>query len=187
MTILPQKVNWWYESIVDWMLQNPHKTKADAAQFFGVTKTWMYCLTNSDVFKALYEERRKAHNGMVSSSVIEKTAALTEMALDHLSDRVAQNGSVMSPELLKDITELGLETLGYDGKYSRPAAGPAQTVNVNVMVANADDLAEARQRLVERGQQIADRKLLENPAPQTPTTPLREIIKVIEGDVVDEA
>ncbi len=185
MTIPPQKVNWWYESIVDWMLMNPHKTKTDAARFFNVTPVWMYCLTNSDVFKVLYEERRKLHNGMVSSSVIEKTAALTEAALDHLTTKVVEHGAVMTPELLKDITEMGLEKLGYDGKYSRPPPHNGQQVQVNVNIVSADDLAEARGRLIEHGRTIADSPY--NKAPLEPTTPLKALVEVLDKDAADDA
>jgi hypothetical protein len=184
VTILPSKVNWWYESIVDWMLLNPHKTKKDAAAFFGVTKEWMYQLTNSDVFKTLFEERRKVHNGMVSSSVIEKTTALTEMAIDQLSERVASQGSVMTPGFLKSVTQMGLEALGYDGKGGgRPPSNPSPAgapVQVNVITVSADALAEARERLVNRGKEIAAQPQAARVLPPAePTTPLKAIIDII--------
>lgn len=181
MTIQPQKINWWYESIVDWMLQNPNKTKTDAAHFFNVSKVWMYQVTNSDVFRALYEERRKVHNGLISGAVIEKTEALTEMALDHLSTRVAEHGEILSPEFLKGVAEMGLEKLGYDGKYSPKTPPPVNggTVSVNILVADRDSLAEARQRAIDKGHEIAARPIQHL---TYPTTPLKAIIDVIEKD-----
>lgn len=196
MTVYPQKVNWWYESIVDWMLLNPDKSKADAARFFNVSSVWMYTLTQSDVFKALYEQRRAAHNGVVSASIVEKVSALADVALEHLTERVAKNGESMTPGLLKDIAEMSLEKLGYDGKYGKSplvASNPSVNVQVNLQ-ANAVDLAEARQKMTQRGQEIAARpvdvlpkgSVLKNPDGSLrlePLTPLDAITKVIEGEV----
>lgn len=179
----PVKVNWWYESIVDWMLMNPDKTKGDCAKFFNVSKIWMYSITHSDVFKALYEERRKKHSAMVSSTVIEKTAALTEMAVEKLAERVAETGDQMTPGFLKDVAEMGLEKLGYTGKQSAaPVLQPAAP-QVNITVVNAQALADARARMEQKGRDLARGAI---PAPagslidltkdRTSITPLEAII-----------
>jgi hypothetical protein len=169
----PLKAHWWYESIVDWMLMNPHKTKADCAKFFNVSKQWIYVLSQSDVFKALYESRRKAHAGMVSGAVIEKTEALTEMALDHLTARVAEQGDMMTPGFLKDLTEMGLEKLGYNGKSN--VVSPTQIhAPVNVNIVTADALEEARRKMIERGERLAavpQREVVNRLSRETPDAP----------------
>ena len=164
-TVEPQKVHWWYESIVDWMLANPQKTKKECAEFFNVSNVWLYTLMQSETFKAVYAKRRAEHNGLVSSSIIEKLGALTDVAAEKLLTRVIEKGDDMTPGLLKDITEMGLEKLGYDGRYSKlapPLPGQPANVQVNVAIStNASDLEEARSRMLARGEKLAE-------APQPP-------------------
>lgn len=115
------------------------------------------------------------HNGIVSGAVIEKTEALTEMALDHLTQRVAEQGAVMSPGFLKDLTEMGLEKLGYDGKFGRGISPTQIHSQVNVNVVTAADLEEARRKMIDRGERLAARPQLEaverlqREAPDAPT------------------
>lgn len=184
MTLHPQKVNWWYESIVDWMLMNPNKTKADCAKFFNVSNQWLYVLTQSDVFKVLYEERRKKHSAMVSATVIEKTSALTEMVLDKLIERVDKAGDSMTPQFLKDVTEMGLDKLGYGG---RAAPAPPQQVAVQVNVVSSAELAEARARMEARGKALAHQKEAIAPPPGSLADRIkdRESITPLEGIILE--
>src|SRR5690349_4593533 len=170
----PQKVHWWYESIVDWMLQNPHKTKKECADFFNVSQVWLYTLLQSETFKALYSQRRAAHNGLVSATIIEKMNALTDVAAEKLLTRVIETGDSMTPALLKDITEMGLEKLGYDGRFNKHSPNPGQPANVQVNLSistNAQDLEEARSRMIARGEKLAEARPpapLESPRVFTP-------------------
>lgn len=162
---------------------NPHKTKGDCAKFFNVSNQWLYVLTQSDVFKVLYEERRKKHSAMVSTSVIEKTSALTEMALDKLMDRVVETGDSMTPNFLKDVAAMGLDKLGYGGKAAAPPIAPPVQVQVNVV--SSDQLAEARARMINKGRELASLdppkgSLADLTRGQSSITPLEGVILEVE-------
>lgn len=144
MTIEPQKVHWWYDAVVDWMIQHPDKTKKDAAEFFNVTTVWMYTLTNSDVFRALYDARRRMHSGLVSSSVIEKTEALADMALDTFLDKFQENekAGTLTLAFARDTVDMALTKLGYSGRPPNSPVNGGPVINVNVV--DRQSLAEAR-------------------------------------------
>lgn len=148
MTAQPQKVNWWYESVVDWMIQNPDQTLIQAAKFFNCTPVWMYTLTKSDVFKELYRRRRAEHAVLVSSDVIDKAQVLADLCLDHLIDKVSKAEEDAEKPLplkfVRDTAEFALSALGYTGKQNQQ---PAPQVQVQVNVVSQELLAEARGRL----------------------------------------
>jgi DNA phosphorothioation-dependent restriction protein DptG len=150
MTIEPAKVNWWYESVVDWMLAHPDKTKKDCAEFFNVTPQWIYVLTQSDVFKALLAKRRESHNAMVSGTVIEKVEALAELSLDVLTEEFAKShqSGTMTMTFARDTADMALTKMGYTGKDSGAKTAPVQ---VNFFQATPQVLEEARHMMTSLG------------------------------------
>lgn len=150
MTVHPQKENWWYASVVDWMLANPDKTKRDCAAAFNVTPQWIYVLSQSDVFKTLLAARRREHNQMVSGTIVEKLEGFTEMVLDTMTEKwvAADIANAITMGFAKDTLDMTLSKLGYSGKGN----SPAPQVQVNVLQATPEVLEAARQRMSTLGQ-----------------------------------
>ena len=143
---MPAKLNWWYESVIDWMLANPHRTLRDCASEFNVTPTWIYVLTKSQSFRDAIRDRREQHNFMLSTGIIDKTAAVADMALDLLSQRLCETGDTLPVKTLSEVADTALSRLGY-GSNSNTGRNPmAQQTQVNVFV-DATLLAEARSTL----------------------------------------
>lgn len=143
------KVGWWHERLADWMLANPDRTLGEAAREFNCSQAWISIIKNSDSFRIYWELRSTAVSEEVESrtagtivGIKEKTAALTELALDQLNARVERNGVVMPVGELLDIAQVGLKSLGYGAnKTAAPAA-----VNVNIGLVDQATLQKARER-----------------------------------------
>lgn len=145
---MPAKLNWWYESVIDWMLANPHRTLRDCASEFNVTPTWIYVLTKSQSFRDAIRDRREQHNFMLSTGIIDKTAAVADMALDLLSERLCATGDTLPVKTLSEVADTAMSRLGYgsNGGAGNSRNPMAQQTQVNVFV-DANLLAEARSAL----------------------------------------
>lgn len=134
-----QSVGYWHERLADWMIANPGVPMREAAKFFDKTQTWISIVKNSDAFKRYWEQRSGEHSEKVSNvavgamiGVTEKTAAMTEMALDELMNRLETQGPVMTVDTLLSVADTGLKRLGYGAsKTSQP---PQVQVGVSVTV-----------------------------------------------------
>lgn len=161
-----QKVGWWHERLADWMIANPNRTLKDAAKEFDVTPTAVYLIKNSDAF-AIYWATRSGEfsealkNRAVdhTTAVMEKTAAVTDQALDALAARLEGQAEVMPIGQLIDISNMGLKAMGYKAsKNSAPAGG----VNFNVNMVDPAALARAREKLKSQfGTEAAEPNVLE--------------------------
>lgn len=146
-----KRVNWWHERLADWMLANPGARLTDAAKYFNKTLTWVSIVKNSDAFKHYYAARSASYSTKVEDGsvlmimgVAEKNAALAELALDNLIDRVSTQGCLLSVEQLSEIADAGLKRMGYGAnKNSQP---PQIQVGVSVAV-DREDLARAREKV----------------------------------------
>jgi hypothetical protein len=153
LTVQPQKMHWWYESVIDWMILNPEKTLTDAAEAFDVTTTWIYTLVNSDVFKERLAERREAHSNAISLGVIEKAGALADMALDAALEKFVEqkNSGEMPLSTAVNTAEKAFELVGIGGKAKAPVGNPTFIQN-NFVPADQAALQRARAKLLERQQ-----------------------------------
>lgn len=156
-----KKMNWWYWAFIDWMVANPDCTMKDAALQFNVHVQTLYIIKNSDSFKRHFNQRVREVSGGVTEQVVDalgdiasKSAALAELTIDTLADRVATKGRDLQVNELTSIADLTLKKLGY-GIEAQPSGG----VTVNILSANADALARARERL--EGRIPSPQKLIE--------------------------
>lgn len=150
----PKGLRQWMEQLADWMLLNPGAALKDAASYFNVTPGYISMVKNSDVFKLYWEQRTAEFRSEVNkvavdsmSSVSEKTTTMTELALDHLIDKVDRTGRAMDVVQLQNIAELGLKSLGYGA--NKNSAAPSVNVVVNTGAVSRDELERARQRMRE--------------------------------------
>lgn len=164
----PRKYAYWYDTIIEWMLANPQGSMKDCAAALGKTPQTLYLVTNSDVFKLRYEERRKAHFDGLSQGILLRTARVAEKSLAILEDRLEKNPEALSTKAILDTANSTLERLGYG------APPPAQTniqVNAQPQVAvtiSQDILQDARDKM-RKMQDLTAAESLEPPATSTPS------------------
>lgn len=145
-----QKVNWWHERLADWMIANPQANIKDAAKEFNCSVQALYLIKNSDAFAIYWATRSGDFSEALknkaldhTTAVMEKTAAVTDQALDALGARLANQAEVMPIDQLIDISNMGLKALGY--KASKNSSTPGVTIN-NFAVDPAA-LERARERI----------------------------------------
>lgn len=139
MTTPPAKMNWWYESVSDWLIQNPEKTLKDCAATFNATPQWIYILTKATAFREYHEGRRADHNYLVSVGVIDKAEAVADMALDHLATKMAEQGELLPVKTLTEVADTMLSRMGYGGRGGPSNGGTTQgaiSVHIDVGLLN---------------------------------------------------
>lgn len=133
-----QKLSHMHEMIVLFMLENPITSQHDVAVHFRVTQGWLSQVVNCDMFQARLAEYRQKGFEVGILSVHEKLAGATSLALDKLTDRLAEEQDTV---VLLDAANKLSQRLGHG------ASAPAFQLNVqdnSVTVASRESLAEAR-------------------------------------------
>lgn len=152
-------LSWWYQRLAHHMVTYPNKTKKEIAQDFDVTPQTIYMVTNSQSFKTYYAQLMQDQEQAIAG-IAEKTAAVTEMALDHLIDKLAAPGAqeCIPVMQLQDISHKGLTALG----YGVPKAPQVQVNNIGGITVQPGELAAARAKYEEK---FGDTSTLALPAP----------------------
>lgn len=137
-----------HESIINWLVLNPGRSMRQCADNFGYTQPWLSSLVNSDIFQAALRERQIEVAVRVAQNIPAKLAAVADIALDKLADKVAESEDA---EFLLDAADRTLHRMGFAPQSTRnPAGSPSQfgpsAVNIqqNFMV-TGQDLAAARE------------------------------------------
>lgn len=147
----PKKLNWWYEDVINWMLNHPGSRLGEMAEYFGKTQAWMSVVINSDIFKARLEERRKELNIELDELLIYKMKKVAHSSFDALMEQIAAGGQDMKPALLLEVGTRVAEFLepGEKKKAGRPKNDVSpQQVNVQVVVpVSSNALEEARSKI----------------------------------------
>lgn len=123
----PQKMNWWYQSIIEWMIENPDQPLKQCAADMGVTQSWLSCIIHSDAFQVAYYEARDEHFANTSHNVVSKMEGVALQAATLISERLEEEGENIPLNQLNSTAETALKALGYT---STPKGGNVQ-VNVN--------------------------------------------------------
>lgn len=161
-TYAPGKLMWWHDAIIDTMIAEPRLTKKDIATKLSCTPTFIYMITNSDLFKARYAQRRQEYERQLGVGLVEKVAKVADATLDRILERVKDPGAQVPLQQLESLADKTLSRLGYNPQRATPAAAPA-TVNVqvergaHVVVAPVEkrDLDAARSLIHQREEQLA--------------------------------
>ena len=150
-----QKVGWWHERLADWMLANPQLTLGEAAKHFECSRTHLSIIKNSDAFRIYWATRSgDFSNALVEKAtdtltgIQEKTAAVTEMALDAIAARLETCAEVTPMDQLSDISQMGHKALGYGAKAT--SQSPTVNVNISTGLVSAADLEKAREKALEK-------------------------------------
>lgn len=120
----PQKMNWWYSSILNWMVANPEKRLADCARELKVSQSWLSVIINTDMFRAELAARQKELGSAVTVELKDKIAGVAHMALD--AQLAELETGLLTGKDLRETSAMALKALGYmDG----PASNPVQINN----------------------------------------------------------
>lgn len=158
-------MKWWHEAIIDDMLAFPLDTLKQRSARLKYTESYLSIITNSDMFKAFYEERRTMFNAVLDASLQHKTASAANRALDIVLETLEKKRDKIPFRELAEFTDKTLERLGYGVK---PGA------HVNVQVNNSPSLQITKEQLAEARRDLRTvedqrEKLIEHePVPKAP-------------------
>jgi hypothetical protein len=142
----PKKMNWWYLSIIEWMIENPDGFLYECAERMGVTQAWLSCIINSDAFRSAYKELRGEHFSNTSFTVVGKMEGIALHTAELISRKLEDEGENLPMGVLHSTAELALKALGFVGSHGQPSV----QVNVNQRVGisvDRDMLAASRERM----------------------------------------
>jgi len=121
-----RKMRWWYESLADFMIANPHATQEDIAAHFGRVRSTISTIINTDAFKAYMRQRRAAHTAVLDATVRDKMLNVADKSMELILNTLDKKRDSIPIETLLRTTETTLKALGYGATN-----GPAVNVNVN--------------------------------------------------------
>jgi hypothetical protein len=137
-----QKLSPWHLRLADWLIsdgQGPGWNKR-AAQHFGVSQAWLSTIFHSDAFQEYFQALNARTSQSIAVTVKDKMLGVASLAMDHLAERVENEGGVMPVGSLLEVVDVLAKRTGHGEKGS---GEPAQT-NIQVNVVTREQLAEAR-------------------------------------------
>lgn len=146
----PSKMSWWYDAIIDLMTANPQMTKKDIAASLNCTPAAIYLITNSDIFKARYSQRRAALTETLDGAIHQKLLAVADRSLGLIAEVLDKKRDQIPLPQLESLADKVLDRLGYGAK---PVASQSPVVvNLNdnrsvVVPVSPSDLDAARAAL----------------------------------------
>jgi len=131
-----------YDTMLNWLIENPLSSNRDMAAYFGVTPAWMRAITSSDAFRAKLVERQDQVFNTIILDLREKIHGAAHEAIDRLCEKI---DTIDDPRLLLDAVDRLFDRLGYTGKANMgsPANYIAQQNTINVV--GADQIHAARE------------------------------------------
>lgn len=136
-----------HESVAQWFMANPDKSKAECARALGVTPQYIYHLTASDMFREYYRSLSEETFSRVFPALREKMAAVAEAAMDKLADHVQDS---QDPSYTLEVADKLLHRLGY-----APTKGPTEivmgnknTISPTILTIPRELLALAREKVI---------------------------------------
>lgn len=146
----PYEGRWryWYVAIIDWMLANPGRPLKECAAELGRAEGTIYMITETDLFRTHFAQRRAAFTQAHDSELRTKMTALASKSLDILTEVVDKKRDAIPVAHLTNIATSALDRLGYSP--NKPAAAPGVTVNLPgsnptlVTSISREELEEAR-------------------------------------------
>lgn len=118
-----QKLSPMHYQLIDWLIV--HKAQKGWAEkcceHFGISRSWLSIVMNSDVFKELYEQRQQNHNRQITEQIAAQTADVAVAALTRL--RAILEDDEVDDRLVLDTANSALKNLGL-----APRAGAAPSL-----------------------------------------------------------
>ena len=138
-----KKVNDKHEALLNALTYNPAIKRKDLAKQVGLTPVHVSVIINSDAFKAELAKRREALHAPVVASIQEKLAALTDVTIERMLEKI----DVGNPTLkeLNDVLKTATNGMGLGGpRGGIQVNAQYNQVNINEGV-DRETLARARE------------------------------------------
>jgi hypothetical protein len=81
----PSKLQCWYDNIIDRMLTHPEYTKIEIAREVGCSPQMIYLVTNCDLFRARYAQRRREFEECLGCGIVDRAAQVAAKSLEPIS------------------------------------------------------------------------------------------------------
>lgn len=146
----PPKMSWWYDAIIDLMTARPDLNKKEIAEHFRVTPQAIYLITNSDIFKARFEQRRAALSTQLDGSIHQKLLAVADRSLGLIAEVLDKKRDQIPLPQLESLADKVLDRLGYGQKPQVTTSPSVVVLNDNrsvVVPVSPSDLDAARAAL----------------------------------------
>jgi len=152
--LLKRGLSYLHEALADWMLINPGGTLRDMGNHFGYSAPWLCRVINTDMFQAYMHARRDEVCSQVAQSLPQKLEAAAHLATERIIEVIEKTED---SETLIDAFDKVMHRYGYapNAKNGAQAAGAVINQQNNVFYLTREDLAKAREKLVESHEQLA--------------------------------
>jgi hypothetical protein len=158
---VPGKLMWWHDAIIDEMLENPGLTKKEIAFKLRATPTFIYMITNSDLFAARWEQRRGERTRTIEAGLTDKLNRTVNSTLDRILEQIEDQGRQIPLGQLESLADKTLGRLGYGPKpvaRTDPSVvnvhAPAGAVQV-ILPATHEELSDARRLIAQNEARLA--------------------------------
>lgn len=136
-----QSMSTMHESIIAFLIANPHMKKGDVARHFQVTPAWLSTIIHSDIFQAKLAERQDEFFSATTVPIKEKLENLADMAIDRLTETIETE---TDPHNIREAARLALDRIGHG---TTPVPGAGVTLNLNL---TSDQLALYREKIINK-------------------------------------
>lgn len=123
-----KQVRWWHEAIIDDMLLHPLDDLKTRGARLGYKPAYLSLIINSDMFKAVYEQRRALFQDRLDQNIANKLVGVASLSLDIMKESLEKKRSAIPFKDLAAANDSLLNRLGYGGG----SGGAPGSVNVNV-------------------------------------------------------
>lgn len=141
-----RRFEWWYDTLIDWMLSNPGRTFREMGTVFGKSPSTLSLIVRSDLFQARLAQRRAAMMRELQSRLIDQTTGVAGKALALVSEKLSLNAPRISVVDAMEIADRAMTRLGY-GAESAPNTNVSVSLSVDPSVLRE---AQARLRAAEK-------------------------------------
>lgn len=143
-----KRVSAWHEELMDFMLAQPRAGLREAADYFGISQSWLSTVKNSDAFQERWAERRGLHSSAIDQGIRQRVEGLAEVTIETMTRKIEKEGESMGLSTLREVSETALKSLGFGNKNANvnaPLQGQGNTtIHGNVVMIDRNVLAEAR-------------------------------------------
>src|SRR5687768_285659 len=146
-----KRVSFTHEAFANWLIESPHRSLRDAAEYFNYTQAWLSQILHSDAFQEVLRKKQAIVSAVIIADLPGKLRGVADVALSKLSEKIEKSED---PDFLLDATDKLLHRMGYAPSSARnPGAITIQNNTVNQTIAVPQEaLATARNALLAKAQ-----------------------------------
>jgi hypothetical protein len=138
------------DAIIDLLLVQPSVTQKDIAIRLERPLATIGIIMNSDLFRARYEQRRRAQNAAVTEEINTRLSRVAFLALELTEEILTEERTAIPLPQLVDVADKTLARLGYGPKMgANPAVVMINNQTSVVAPVTPEQLQAARQKLIE--------------------------------------